>query len=493
MNSLPQPDCFLNYQLSNIDYSLSKFIAPFITKFSSLDYAVFIQDIDSWIRAFIKKAIISSIEKADREFRDSPGRLQRYYVKQTRSRSLITVFGEISFLRTEYVHRDTNSPYCYIDRKLAIKSRQRYDCCIEAKVKELYANHNSMIKVGEIIGESTFASFSLDSTRKYHALPRQTVYNLLHRTGKITVDPKPMKKTPKTIYIMADEKWVPIQEKNDEKDGEKKKTAKEMVKVAICFENKEPLYTKKGDKTSRNRLKNKFVISTCSSERINFWEYVLDELSKRYDLNEIKNIYILGDGASWIKSGAITLSMPSVKVKYALDRFHAVQAINRMTTDEVFREVLKQYLYSLQKEEFDAVADIAKSYLETDEQKNKFDINLEYVHTHWSAFKVMCQEVKIGCAMEQAISHIIASVFTSVPKAYGRKNLPIYLSSRILHENNEDIIKSHLLATDIQKNQGEDVHLHDILDLSFFDNQIRDETYKTNLKNRTHSKTEYPF
>lgn len=489
MNSLPQSNNFLNYQLSNLDYSLSKFATPFITKFSSLDYATFIQDIDSWMHDFIKKSMVDFIEKADREFRNSPDRLQRYYVKQTRLRSLITMFGEITFLRTEYVHRDTNEPYCYIDRKLAIKSRQRYDCCVEAKIKELYANQNSMIKVGQIIGESTFASFSLDPIRKLHALPRQTVYNLLHRTGKITLDPKPMKETPETLYIMADEKWVPLQGECTEE----KAHVKEMVKVAVCFENREPIYTKKGEKAARNKLKNKFVISSCKSERINFWEDVLDQLSKRYDLNKIKNIYILGDGAPWIKGGTSLLRMPNVSVKYALDRYHAVQAINRMTTDETFRDVLTLYLYSLQKEEFEIVASIARSYLKTEEQINRFDIYHEYILTNWNAFKIMCKEVKIGCAMEQAISHIIASVFTSVPKAYGRKNLPLYVNARMLHTNSEDIIQTHLLAIDFQKEQGENIHLKEIHNYSFFDDQIKDDVYKTSLKNKAHQKTNYKF
>lgn len=489
MNSLPQSKNILNYELSNLDYSLSKFVAPFITSFSSLDYATFIQDIDSWMRNFIKKSMVDFIEKADREFRNSPGRLQRYYVKQTRSRSLITMFGEISFLRTEYVHRDTNEPYCYIDRKLAIKSRQRYDCCVEAKVKELYANQNSMIKVGQIIGESTFASFSLDPIRKLHALSRQTVYNLLHRTGKVTVDPAPMEETPETLYVMADEKWVPLQGECTEE----KKHVKEMVKVAVCFENREPVYTKKGEKTARNRLKNKFVIGSCKSEGINFWEDALDQLSKRYDLNKIKKIYVLGDGAPWIKGGASSLRMPNVSVKYALDRYHAAQAINRMTMDETFREVLTHYLYSLQKEEFETVASIARSYLKTEEQINKFDTYHEYIKTNWNAFKIMCKEVKIGCAMEQAISHIIASTFTSVPKAYGRNNLPLYVSSRILHTNSEDIIRTHLLAVDLQKEQGEEIHLNETHDYSFFDDQIKEDVYKTSLKNKTHQKTNYKF
>lgn len=489
MNSLSQNTSLLNTGSShNLDFLLSLLEAPFVSSISSLDYASMMMSASSWFYSFLRTAFVSAIEKADHQFRCSPGRIAHYYVKQTRSRTIITIFGEITFKRTEYQHRDTKEPYCYIDRKLSLLPRQRYDCCIEAKAKELYADHNSMIKTGRILGEQIYGFFSLDPNRKFRHLSRQTIYNLLHRSGRIHLRPSPMSHTPETLYIMADEKWVPLQGECTEN----KKDIKEMVKVAVCFEGKERILKKDGTPTDRFRLKNKYIFSSCASEKNNFWERLQDQLSYRYDLSKVKKIYILGDGASWIRSGISELQMPGTTVKAALDRFHASQAIHRMTSDKVFQEVLIRYLYELKRDEFDTTAMIAGSYLKEESERKRFDENLDYIHKHWHEFKVMVKEVRIGCAMEQAISHIIASHFTSVPKAYSRKNLPLYLSSRIHSQNSEDLMLLTLMARDIA-HEGEDINLHENYDFSFFDNQIQKDTYTVHLKNRSNKKTTYPF
>ena len=56
----------------------------------------------------------------------------------------------------------------------------------------------------------------------------------------------------------------------------------------------------------------------------------------------------------------------------------------------------------------------------------------------------MEQEVIVGCAMEGTISHTIASIFTSVPKAYNPDNLETYLQNRELKLNGYDLRKTHL-------------------------------------------------
>ena len=191
----------------------------------------------------------------------------------------------------------------------------------------------------------------------------------------------------------------------------------------------------------------------------------------------------MGDGATWIRSGVKELTMPGTRVRFALDLFHASQAICRMSREEAFREALARYLYALKKEEFLCVADIARSYLKSAADIKRFDENLDYLMKQWDGLKVMIEDVKIGCAMEQAISHVLASPFTSVPKAYGRKNLPVYLSTRIQQQNGEDILVNHLNAIDKSRDAGESViELYDGCDFSFFDDMIREETATVHLK-----------
>ena len=51
------------------------------------------------------------------------------------------------------------------------------------------------------------------------------------------------------------------------------------------------------------------------------WRY----LDATYDLEETEYIFVLGDGAGWIKSGAEYIPT----ARYVMDRFHLRQAIQR--------------------------------------------------------------------------------------------------------------------------------------------------------------------
>lgn len=154
------------------------------------------------MRRFIRSALVKAIEKADMEFRNTPDRTRFYHVTQTRIRTIITIFGETTFTRTGYVNLSTGESYIYIDRKLAL-------------------------------------------------LPRQTIYNFLHMTGKITRTPVPADKTPDVLYVMADEKYNHLQgeHRGNESAEEKKKRIKEMVKLGVCFESREAVKDKNGDDT----------------------------------------------------------------------------------------------------------------------------------------------------------------------------------------------------------------------------------------------------
>lgn len=491
MNSLTQANTNSNLQLHpSLEYSLSLLQAPFVSQISHVDYGLLFSNLNDWIRKFTLHNLKQSIEKADLEFRNSPERVARYYVKQTRSRTIITILGELTYTRTEYKDRLTGKAFIPIDRKLCLSPRQRYDCCVEAKAKELYADHNSMIKVGKILGEMIFGHFSLNENRNFFSLSRQTIFKLLHRVKRISTLPSSFEDTPDTIYIMADEKFIPVQDKKNK--CEKKR--KQMVKMAICFDGRLHLYNKDNTPSKRYTLTNKYHFALCADGRENFWDKFMEKLSYRYDLSKIKKIYILGDGANWIKRATIRLSYYGVSVSFALDRYHAAQAINRMTTDELYKQVLTYYLYNDSIRDFDCMANIIRKEIEENgKSADRFQENLDYLHNNWKAFQVMIKEVKIGCAMEQAISHILASSFTSVPKAYGKENLPIYLDSRIHLQNKEDLLMMHLKALDKYEKDTEEIILDQNYDWSFFDNQIQKTTYTFNLKNRKNGKEEYLF
>ena len=105
-----------------------------------------------------------------------------------------------------------------------------------------------------------------------------------------------------------------------------------MAKCMIAFED-----VKKAPK-NRSILLNKTVFTTFGN---NPWSKILDILNQKYDLENIKEIKLLDDGAGWINSGMHELKTnPNQIMTRLLCEFHFKQFINRITTDEDKRKTL---------------------------------------------------------------------------------------------------------------------------------------------------------
>ncbi len=314
-------------------------------------------------------------------------------------------------------------------------------------IVELYADQNSMIKVGKIIGDKIFSKHSLDESRYFNAIPRQTIFNIVSKT-KI-YKPTPIKKetTPRRLYIMADEKYVATQGN----DG-----SKVMVKAAVAFEGLSL-------KNQRTKYTDKYYHLAITS---NFWTEFHEKLSEMYDLDKIDEIFIMGDGATWIKSG--TNIFDRGQARFALDRFHLQQALTRITQDKDIRRLLNSYIHANDREGFNA---ITKTYLKQirDDRIEKVTEQITYIRNNWNAIQLMEEEIIVGCGMEGTISHTLASIFTSVPKGYRISNLEVYINTRMLHLNGYDLRKVFLKTYDKEEDIITD---HKALDYSMFEERV---------------------
>ena len=150
----------------------------------------------------------------------------------------------------------------------------------------------------------------MEKGRKIHAIPRQTIFRFLKSRPKIYEQAEARENTPKTLYIMADEKWIPLQD--HDADGNK---MKRMTKAAVVFEDVAADPSQK----NRHKLVNRYVFFNNEG---NFWRSLYSRLCEMYDMNNVKRIWIMGDGAGWIKSGRYELGSDTTKTSFALDKFH---------------------------------------------------------------------------------------------------------------------------------------------------------------------------
>ena len=458
-----------NEYLTKLNERIDELVSPIVFNPSALNYGMFISDLGYYVHSLARDIIKTVFEIADEEFFNRESRKQRYYSKAYRKREIITLFGHIIYYRHEYVDKDTGKPFIYIDEKIGLHRRDRYDPAVCAKLYERYAYTNSMINTGKDVGLDLNTPFSLDENRLLEAIPRQTVWKILHRFKRIDLPIKPLD-TPSTLYVMADEKYIPSQYNNNQKL---------MTKEIIVHEGIETLYKginkETGQIYTRNKLINPRRFITYDSN--NPFRSVNDYINETYDVDKIEKIYLMGDGGSWIESGLNELRSPDYSVGYGLDKLHFCLAVNTISKDENIKSLIYDYSINNRRQDFETLID---SIVSNDSlRKDVILEKAEYITNRFTSIKTMYKDIKIGCAMEQAISHDIMTIFTSVPKAYSKKWLSFYLNERQNYLNGYDLRKSYLVALDKTQNNTEEneISLKDTLNTSFFDKQIKDETY----------------
>ena len=346
-------------------------------------------------RDIVKSIVISTFEELDNEFKESTYRKSRYYINKSNvPRTLITIVGEITFYRTYYISKHSNKKFFYIDKIFDLPKNDHYDPIVKA------------ISISKAVSTSQ----------------AQSVYNWIKNWYIPNIVPKSVE-TPETLYVMADEKYIGAQ--NISKDI--------MIKCFVTFEDIKDI------SKNRRQLVNRSVFSCCTSKA---WPNFMDFIAMKYDFSKIRNICLLADGGSWIKSGIPELKLdPNNSVKFYLCEFHFKQAIHHITTDSDERYYLLHIFNTKPKSYFiDAVNTII---LNNPKRKDTIIKKLKYIINNYTNIKSMLA-LNIGSSMESHISHLIASFFSSRPKGFSTKRIEKYIKLNDYKYNNINIFKLYL-------------------------------------------------
>lgn len=98
-------------------------------------------------------------------------------------------------------------------------------------------------------------------------------------------------------------------------------------------------------------------------------------------------------------------------------------------------------------------------------KKKKKQGYIDYITKHWDSILNM-KDCPCGSSMESHISHCVAELFASRPKAYSEKNIENYLQIRALQQNDVNIYKFYLETYDKTDEYYENKHE---LDFSIFE------------------------
>ena len=396
---------------------------------SNSKYFSLISNVQSSIRELVKKVVISTFQEIDDDFKASAYRKSRYYINKSNvERTLITIVGEIHFSRTYFENKLSGKKLFYIDKIFDLPKYDHYDPIIKGiAIKKTFDTSQAQAArdTSAYIGELKY--FMDNST--LNNISRQSIYNWIKEWHTPDIIPESIE-TPETLYVMADEKYIGAQ--NIDKDI--------MVKCFVTFENVVNV------SKNRRMLVNRSVFSCYDS---NAWPLFMDFIAKRYDFSKIKNIALLSDGGSWIKTGLSELKLDnSNSVKFYLCEFHFKQAIHHISTDDDERKYLLHIFNTKSKTYFkDAVTQIIAQNPKREEIITK---KLNYIINNYSAIKSMIN-LNIGSSMESHISHLISSFFASRPKGYSSKRIKQYLKLNDYKNNGMNIFKIYIQSYSNEK------------------------------------------
>ena len=434
------------------------------------NYINFMNDLDSFNYSLITNIIKEYFEYIDEVFFNTSYRKQFCESKGFYKRTILTLFGEITYKRRYYYDKKYNDRFYFTDFFLGLPKRKYFDPFVCAEIcnesaSTSYSKAGIIIasKIGNRINNNLFLS---------RASSRNIVLNF-----SIQNNMEYDKRRVDRLFVMLDEKFVGSQF-NEGLDH--------MIKASVIFEDTELVYKykKKENSMNRYRLVNSY---TCASIDNELLTDTVDYIYNNYDTDCIKEIIFMGDCASWIKNFPKSHWFKfnnNCKITFAMDGFHFSQALQQLTTnayEDVYQALHEMVLFN-NKKDFITMCDDFKKLEPT--RIETIDNKMNYILNNWNERQIYQNNSYMRCSMESHISHIFADLFTSRPKAYSKKGLKQLLKLRLLKTNRKNIKQLYLnsLKPKEEKQTYTSRFIKDKYDYELYDSsQVFNFLYKDNL------------
>ena len=387
--------------------------------FSINNYINLLSSLEQELNKLIKDAFIMFIKELDNNYKHSLERKRKYHVKSYSPRTILTVFGEITFFRTFYKSKLNSKCFCYVDRFLGLQKYDYFDPYIKAEVL-VFVSDNNYSKTAKHINSLIGNRISLNNKTSF--MSRQSVRNII--LSSKWAKPKYQKlKDVNELYIIADEKWIPTQN-----NGGKKV----MQKSIVIFDD----FIIEG---KRKYLKHKM---TFSGRNDDFIYEAIEYIEYAYNLSNIKTFYIMGDGAKWIDNLKNHFNInKNIEIITGLDHFHFKEYLWRIYPAKDVYQALLEMIISNDKNDFVRLTDeIIDSNID---RKEKIEQYRKYILSHWDSI-INLYKYSLSCPMESQISHTFAAYFTSRPKGYNKEMINKLIELRLLYKNGFNIKELYL-------------------------------------------------
>ena len=336
------------------------------------------------------------LECLDLEYKNSKERKDKYYVQQTRERTLITSLGLITFNKTYYKSKNKIDGkyeyYSYLEDCLGIDKWAKISLSCEVNLIN-NALDNGM----------TWAS---TNTIPNYSISRQTISTKIKNINFNYFENIVKKETPKVLYIEADEVHANLQSRN-------KGTKNKIIPVILTHEGH------KEDFVRKKELKNTHYIASSILKTNKLWKETYKYLDAVYNLNKVDKIFLSSDGGTWITD--YDIAFPNVI--FVLDKFHYRKALNYIfKKDTIITNIADSYLRNKMINEFKIL--VKTQYQLYSDQKKMMIQKQNYLINHIDGIiNQNHPDYKCPCSMEGHISNKYAKFITSRPHSYSKDGL----------------------------------------------------------------------
>ena len=270
-----------------------------------------------------KELLSEIVSQIDKIIFDDKKRSQDFESVRFSEKSLITKNGKVKFERRYYKDKETGENVCLADKVLGLEKGERIDKNVKAEVVER-ANDQSYNKSGkEVVPEVEISATTV-------------MKNVRKNEWKMDIEERKEEEKIKSkyVYIQVDEDHI----------KERNKKGCTISKIVTIYTRKRTL-TKPDRldkvKMPRRELVDKFTFSGLYKDNQELWEDVAYYIDCTYKKEDIERIFIMGDGAQYIKAGLEWIE----KSVFVLDKFHLEKYINHLNYDEYLKKKLQEAIY----------------------------------------------------------------------------------------------------------------------------------------------------
>lgn len=341
--------------------------------------------------------------------------------------TLLTSLGNVTYRKTLFKNKETKEHAYLLDKVMQLEKHARMTEDAEAKILE-EAVESSYRKGGE------HASITDD------CISKAAVMNKIHALEFPQVKAGETKKKLRYLYIDADEGHVALQYL--EEKGDIRRPRRNMVMPRLIY-----VYEGIVNENGRNELIGKVHFGGVyegGEGTAALWNEVYAYIEAAYDMEYLDKIYINGDGASWIKTGAKLMH----KARFVLDRYHMHKYIigatsHLMDSVEDARNEIYRSIHGRRKWQVEKTFDKILSVTEGESKRKTVLAAKEYILGNWAGIMewVKDKNKEVECSAEGHVSHIFADRMSSRPLGWSKTGADKMSRLRIYRSNMGDMLE----------------------------------------------------